>query len=614
MNKLKLFPIALTALVLGACSSEDIIDNGGQGTVLPGEKGYVSFSFNLPTTPSSRANDQFDDGNEKEYYVKDATLLLFAGTNEANSTFAGAYNLTLPTADKIEQDFNVTTRYTLVQKIEEPGSGKIYAMVILNGKNNVISQKGTTWQLNGQDLTATTSFSSLYTTAKSFDVSKIADTTGDGYFLMTNAPMFTAPGGTNDPTNPAPGGEVKTLAEIDRNRIYHTEAEAKAKPATEIYCERAVAKVTVNGDKGGSVSGNNKVTNYELQGWTLDITSKQAYLVRNVIDPNNINGWWGYVADNKTDHRFVGSVGLTNTADETYYRTYWAQDPTYSDNTASDVPVDNNKFYTTIGTAPTTVTGIGEAAYCLENTFDVANQNQNQTTRAIVAAKLSLQNGADGETDGSFLILNDNKDVIYSIDDVKTTLANAFMNSPAISEILENSLKDKNTSLSSDNFVVSFGDDETNAKAGYWTVESITLKDGYNDYFKDQKIPDALTNAQNATAKEVVDAVNQDYKVAYYKAGVAYYPVRIRHFDDEQTPWSETGKTDNAYPEPSEKNYLGRYGVVRNNWYDITVTGIKNIGSSVPDEVYGQDDPLDKWISVRINVLSWAKRTQNVEL
>lgn len=76
MKKVKLFSFALAALMLGACTNEDVIDNGGKGTVAPGEKGYISFVFNLPTTPSSRANDDFADGDATEYNVSDATLLL----------------------------------------------------------------------------------------------------------------------------------------------------------------------------------------------------------------------------------------------------------------------------------------------------------------------------------------------------------------------------------------------------------------------------------------------------------------------------------------------------------------------------------------------------------
>lgn len=93
MKKVKLFSFALAALMLGACSSEDGIDNGGQGTVLPGEKGYISLAINLPTTPSTRANDDFDDGLEAEYKVNDATLLIFNGTDEGTAVFSGAYDL-----------------------------------------------------------------------------------------------------------------------------------------------------------------------------------------------------------------------------------------------------------------------------------------------------------------------------------------------------------------------------------------------------------------------------------------------------------------------------------------------------------------------------------------
>lgn len=600
MKKVKLFSFALAALMLGACTNEDVIDNGGKGTVAPGEKGYISFAFNLPTTPSSRANDDFADGDATEYNVSDATLLLFAGDTEAESKFAGAYSLTLDNKEDI--NYNITTRYTLVQEIEKPASGDIYAMVILNGKNNNVittDDNGTTWKLNGQTLTtgeSGTMFSSLYTTAQSFSVSDIANANGDGYFLMTNAPMYTKQGGTNDPT----GGAVKTLSVIDRDRIYGTQAEAKANPATEIYCERAVAKITVKGDDG-NVSGNGNVTAYELKGWALDITSKEAYLVRNVADPN----WWGYMAANTADHRFVGSVGLTNTANETFYRTYWAMDPTYALNIPMNDSVNTEYFNTTIGAVPS-LTNIGSNAYCLENTFNVRNQNQNQTTRVIVAAKLDVT-GAD-VNDGSFFILNDNKDVIYQKTDVEKTVTTAFMNVPAIRKVLEDNLKAE-SKVDNDDFVVKFTSDQ----AGYWDVESITLKDGLNTLFKNDQVPAQLTSG-NETYTKAIASVNQDYNIAYYAGGISYYPVRIRHFDDTQTPWTEEGKTDNSYPNYSEPDYLGRYGVLRNNWYEIEVTGIKNIGSPVPDEVYGQDDPFDKWISVRINVLSWAKRSQSVEL
>ena len=110
-------------------------------------------------------------------------------------------------------------------------------------------------------------------------------------------------------------------------------------------------------------------------------------------------------------------------------------------------------------------------------------------------------------------------------------------------------------------------------------------------------------------------------KVATYANGVSYYPVRIKHFGDDLTPWKNTETplptvSDGAYPSTNQAaNYLGRYGVLRNNWYTINVEGIKKIGSQVVPEVTGDpDDELADYISVKINVLSWAKRTQSTIL
>ena len=61
--------------------------------------------------------------------------------------------------------------------------------------------------------------------------------------------------------------------------------------------------------------------------------------------------------------------------------------------------------------------------------------------------------------------------------------------------------------------------------------------------------------------------------------------------------------------------FLGRYGVLRNNWYDLGINSISGVGSPVvPDAPGTPDDELESFISVRINVLSWAKRTQREDL
>lgn len=603
MNKLKLFPIALTALVLGACSSEDIIDNGGQGPVAQGEKGYVSFAINLPTTPSTRANDVFDDGAAYEYNVNDATLLIFNGNSEDDAKFYGAYNLTLGNAElEGGVDDNITTTHKAIASFVKP-NGNVYALVIVNKGDVLTGSEKDGWKLNDANLTSgTTSFNEFRTVAQTLGVSRLASTTGKGNFFMTNAPLYTVQGGAQKPTD----GKAVTLTEIPSASIYPTQSEAESKPATSIYVERAVAKVTVKaGKESGKVSVGTGTIHYELSGWTLDITNKQSYIVRNV----NGADWWSYKAATSNDYRFVGSAPVA----AGLYRTYWAYDPNYSSY--------EDEFNMLQGTTPTSLTDVGDNAYCLENTFNVANQNQNQTTRVIVAATLNDGNG--------FCIWDNDKTTLIDKKAVVQEIKREYLDNPTVVAALKDPetglIKDDNNySIGENQLTVTFSNGMTEYDflnggntdlGGDLTVSKIEINSDCADWFKNGNgIPTVLTPGGEGNA-DIIAAVNNGKKVSYYKGGVAYYPVMIRHFDDKQTPWTAEGKTE-SYPEPNaEANWLGRYGVLRNNWYEINVTGIKSIGSAdVPDVDGTPDDPLESWISVEINVLSWAKRTQNVEL
>ena len=81
--------------------------------------------LNLPTRSGSvsRAeNDKFDDGLADEYAVKNGTLLLFEGADEANATFAGAYvlkNLSMNLVGTTTDNITTTTKI-----INEKTSGK----------------------------------------------------------------------------------------------------------------------------------------------------------------------------------------------------------------------------------------------------------------------------------------------------------------------------------------------------------------------------------------------------------------------------------------------------------------------------------------------------------
>lgn len=120
-----------------------------------------------------------------------------------------------------------------------------------------------------------------------------------------------------------------------------------------------------------------------------------------------------------------------------------------------------------------------------------------------------------------------------------------------------------------------------------------------------------------------------------YDAGRAFYEVRIKHFGDDLTPWYGDNKPSATTIEESygddipgvsdadqaarNNNYLGRYGVVRNNWYDIVVKSIVRLGDAKDPAKWDAnwknkpDDNKDQYIAVELRVLSWAKRSQDVE-
>lgn len=587
MKRFNLIPLALTTLMLGACSSEDGLNLGGGNSVAQGEKGYISFSLNLPTVKSTanRANDDFDDGAATEYNVEDATLLLFSGANEGEATFAGAYDLSTKMTGGTSDGDNITTTYKIAQEVTKPVGANVYAMVVINGKtSNVLTESGGTWSIKGQPLTAsTTKYKDLAGAAYNLsntDVANIASTTGDGCFLMTNAPLYTQAGGVSNPT----GGSVQTLTEINTNNIFTTEAEAKANPAANVYVERAVAKVTVTGNTTGTQAGGN-IANYVIKGWTLDVTNQSSYLVRNV----NSADWWTLKADGVNDYRFVGAAAVA----DGLYRTYWGIDPNYS---------AGGTFTTLAGTTPTSLKAVGANDYCLENTFNLTQMKDDQTTRVIVAAALDLD--GNGTADDFYVLDNDKSNTTLTFDGITNTVKAAYLANGTVVNLLKENLN-SGASIGEEDLDVTF--DQKATTGGYVTVSEITIKDASASKFKTGAIPTELQAANNDA---IIADVNAAHKIAYYKGGVAYYPVMIKHFGDDLTPWNngEVYGSNNA-------DFLGRYGVLRNNWYSINVTGIKSIGDPEVPKVYGTpDDPSESWISVTINILSWAKRSQSVDL
>lgn len=596
-------PLALAAtLALGACSSDNVVDNGGSIDLSKG--GFVKMSLNLPTDNNRGSRAELKDGLASEYGIKNAYLVLFEGGDDENAaTIKGAYALNNSDFEAVGDTPNhvtLTKRIAFANDTKPAEGNKLYALVVLNN-NGLFNVNGSHELSFATDVTA----KEYNTSTKNFiNFSKaLASTSTDGTtpfasnvatngIFMTNAPLCTKHGGNADPGTDA---KIKTLADVTDN-IYTTEAEAKSKPAAEIYVERAVAKVTVQNKTGELVANQNNAASkisYQLYNWVVDNTNKKSYIVR------QYNKDWNSIHSDKVttgdyQYRFVWGSEVNPNATESnkLYRTSFAQDPEY------DTPAANAANYNQMASNAkmtlSTEFGNDHPQYCNENTFKVTAQNQDQTTRVVLGVKLS----APGTTtyDADLYTINGNKEVVYTEATLAERLKNILLNDPAV--------KTWTKTHTTYSFDITFN----NTTAGVTTIDKATFKD---NTAPDEKLESFTTNLNNALPN-----------IVRYKGGVAYYAVRIKHFGDtEGTPWNVAGQGVTAggnskiYPGANEGRFLGRYGVVRNNWYDISVNKIQTLGdATTPALSNTPDDVLENYISVSINVLSWSKHSQGADL
>lgn len=580
-----------SALAFSACSSDDVAENGSGSLTDFTNGGYVKMAINMPTVKSSEGafkgvNDSYQDGTSDEYAVNNTTVIMFQGNNENDAIFHSAYDIN-KTWTTNPVDGQISSTLQLTKKVNEAAIGSnLYALVVVN--NNGLLSVGADHKLtvNGSGFTGNfTDFKNELATAADVSGTKFSGT-GEGLF-MANAPLSKGTGGTAES-----GGPVTTLVNLTTN-VYPTDTEANNHPAAHIYIERGVAKVTFVRPKTDASFTTDAFSNgkgvatvtYTMDGWNLDITNKSSFLVRHV-NPD----WNAYKTDITgvtvtNPFRFVGHTEVH----DGLYRTYWAEDPNYNStpagafNTVASVDDINKPF------------GEYNPLYCLENTFNVDNQNQDATTRAIVRVKVKI-NG----TEGDFYTVNGGKTTLYSKDNLDNLVKNAIITNADV--VTANG----GTAPNATDITLSYSDLGDNVQEVGDII--LTLADG------------SLLSA-NAQYTAILDAVNKTVKnITKYVDGYVYYPVRIKHFGDELTPWGQaydanitTGK---IYPATKkEERYLGRYGVVRNNWYELEVNSIKGIGYAViPPANNVPDDVLDQYISVKINILSWAKRSQSEDL
>lgn len=554
MRLKNLFGMAAMLALAASCSENELVESGGTGANENGPH-YATFTIKLPTTNGTRADGEptYDDGTADEYAVNNATLLVFRG--EAGEKEADA------------------------EFVESVELGDMKPWTGVNDDPNVITTEANiTAKLNNFESSYTGNYyavimlnNNMTGSNKKVKLPANGNTFSDWQkanvinsmasevngFYMANAVKVN-------------GTTTSTLVTIDKNKV--TTNESAAQSAATIYVERGVAKVTMTAFSEMNVKGltGDKVT---ITAWDLDVTNKKSYPVHNVDNYDSYGDYWGDIWE----------VERFTSGHPTFNRAHWGIDPNYS-------TISNDKKYTddfNYKARAYDFSNAGNASapkYCLENTFSLGHMYQNQTTRVIMKATYV----PSGLTAGETFYMFDGKSGYFTEGTLTTQISTAITNAGYTATDFSLPLTDMK-------------------KAGkhLLTANDITKTSG------SVEVNDEFLGKVNAAL-----GLSDNKKISTYYEGVSYYIARIKHFGDALTPWNSGDPTYGTGAE-AKKKYLGRYGMVRNNWYELQVNSISNPGSPDVPEVNpdSPDDEGDKYyINCSVRILSWAKRVHGIDL
>lgn len=558
------FGLAVLAAMTASCSSNNDLVNGGNGSgEVENGTAYASFKINLPTTTGgTRADDptpgtpSFEHGTAAEYEVKNGTILIFDATtdNFVTSAELGTMN---PWTD-VKADGVTTAAIATVKLSNVSVTGNYNALVLLNNNTTDNATKKVTLPTTADTYT-TWSKDVLKANAANY-------VSTDGIF-MANAPMYSE---TSEPT---------TLVKI--KNVCASPEEAQAKAATVVYVERGLAKVTMKDFTTGGYSidaGTYEGGNVKIENWQLDVTNKSTFPVHQT---GTLKTSWAEIWNTP---RFYDQ---TSTA---FKRVYWGVDPNYNNSDYQTLANCQIAFNMIKNDEVTGTAGEANPQYCLENTFDLDNMKQGQTTRVVFKAVFTPK---DLKSKYKTFYKIGNNTTIWSQEDLEKQIKTVALTAMGITDDKEQAKYGvdltKGTNIS--------------GKAGQHliTADNITYSD---------------EAASSEVKEDVVKKINEKLGlsdaagISTYLNGEAYYIARIKHFN-ELTSWTAGTPygSDNAA-------FLGRYGVLRNNWYELSVNKVSGLGYPDVPEVKPTvpDDENDQYINVSVKILDWAKRSQSVDL
>lgn len=391
------------------------------------------------------------------------------------------------------------------------------------------------------------------------------DLQGEDKFVMSNSVYYS----TTD---------SKVINTVDgiANHISTTPEAAQNDPV-DIYVERVLAKVAVTqGEQSGTL--NDQTASFDT---TEDFDTDGSGTAQSANVMAKIKGWT--IADRSKISYLVKHINtdwVTTSPFENavawnapeHFRSYWAEIPT----TGNDVV--NDKTYSQITDF--------SAKYCQERTGATPN------TVLLVAAELLVN--------GTATTIAKYAGQLWTLDDLKTHICGQIQRSATpIYYSTDNGTNYSPLTKDQIKFRMRTTDEKEDVKA-YESV--VTLADAAESYTFAKKSSEVGENDKYANVNAVNDILNT-YKALVWDEGKTYYYVPIEH-----SIGSSTEKL---------------YGVVRNHYYKINITGVEGLGTPIPPtEEGGSEEPIDpetptdeySYLAARINVLSWNVVAQDAVL
>lgn len=580
-------------------------------------KAYLTVQIPLGGGAGTRAVT-FDDGDGDEWKVRNIYILIFAGTSESNAKFASAYKVESPSLS-LSAFEQVTATATITINDANLNTGdKLFPFIVVNNNTSAITTSAfpatSVAFANGGSPVVLTS-SSTFADLANVTIADIKD--ASGYFLMTNATL--ADGNTTS-------ANIFRLPEMSPTFFFPTEAESQGNPAAHISVERLAAKTTVT----------NSITSHYILGNPRATFASDGSDMMFALDNYNTKSFAYRHLSAVSYQRFVETASIDGHS-PLAYRTYWGEDVNYSGN--SGLAYTSHATYLAYTDEQKTAFwhAMGSNAYCAENTFNVSNMKDDCTTSVLV--RLQLNNGLDFYTTSVT-----GKDIVFQlprneISEEGTSASSSFSRRRSgkvtydgtdyatIDDYLRTWLMENSSAFRTWVNTYAAGDPRhvniavsTPTGGGTATVTAVTQTARSS----------GTTGAMAFNTLETTGLaayINNNVTLKFYDDGYCYYRVPIRHFTNTETPWQSTpamtnNTTAQAYSAAAataaggtgiDATFLGRYGMVRNNWYDISITSVTHIGSPViPALTTNADDKVEQLLNTTLSISGWTTHNQNL--